>query len=177
LDLYTQASKLRKDAADNAAKSDAIGNDLMHLQQDLAVAQGQQQLLQAAVDGFHKQEDQLRAGWQEVTKRLDDLSQVSKALYAGGEPGASSAAPSGAAPSPTTNPAPAPAAGDTPAGDAAPGGAGATSAPSGASGAATDTGTGAGATGSETPTTGPSGSVTATSASPLKGEADALAKA
>ena len=55
VDAFKQGSGARKKAADLQANIDLINGQLMPLQQDLAIAQGQQQIVQAAINAYQEE--------------------------------------------------------------------------------------------------------------------------
>ena len=83
LDLFTQASNFRKTAADFStqlvdtdAKSGAVDREL-------SVAKAKQAQLNTALTAFAGENKQVNSAWQDVQKRIDDLTAKSKAIVEG----------------------------------------------------------------------------------------------
>lgn len=97
--FYIQASNQRKEAADDETRINQLDAKLAPLQEDLAVAQLQEKMINAVVASFQQQSEQLQANWQIVQKQIDATKSFSESRL-NGEAGAAAPTtePSEAAP-------------------------------------------------------------------------------
>lgn len=94
VDAFKKAADLRKEAADLGVKIDQGKAALVPLQGDLAVAQGQEKMLNDVIAQLKEQSQQLDASWQNVQSLMSKQSDVAKEIVGTATAGATSA-PSG----------------------------------------------------------------------------------
>ncbi len=94
VDAFKKAADLRKDAADLGVKIDQGKAALVPLQGDLAVAQGQEKMLNDVIAQLKEQSQQLDASWQNVQSLMTKQADVAKEIVGTATAGATSA-PSG----------------------------------------------------------------------------------
>jgi hypothetical protein len=106
VDDFTRAAGLRKQAGDLTVQIEKNQAQTIPLQKDLAVAQGQQTVLQALIQELGDQSTALDAGWKSVQAAVASQAVLQKQIVAGsGEPTAAPVAPAdqtAAAGAPTT---------------------------------------------------------------------------
>ncbi|HWE03835.1 MAG TPA: hypothetical protein VG326_15630 [Tepidisphaeraceae bacterium] len=105
LDQFTQASNFRKAAADISTQLVDTDAKAGAVDRELSVAKAKQAQLQTALTAFAGENKQVSTGWQDVQKRIDEITAKSKALV------------DGDAAAPATGPANAPAGSISAAGD------------------------------------------------------------
>jgi len=89
VDLFTQSADLTKKAADLAVSSDGIDAQIFAVQQELALAEATQKQIDAALDSLSKQSDQIKQGWADMQKVIQDRSDQNAALVNAAAPDAS----------------------------------------------------------------------------------------
>lgn len=94
VDEFRRATMLRKDAGELFTKIDQTNAQMVPLQRDLAVAQGQLQTLEEVVKQLQAQNAALDAGWKSMQEQIATQSQLAQKIV--GAEGA-------AAPAPTTD--------------------------------------------------------------------------
>ncbi len=80
VDLFTQSAILTKKAADLAIQNNAIDAQVTAAQQDLAVAQAAQTQLDASVQDLNTQSQQVKQGWSDVEKLIQQYADQNSAL-------------------------------------------------------------------------------------------------
>jgi hypothetical protein len=83
VDDFTRASNLRKQAGDLTVQIEKNQAQTIPLQKDLAVAQGQQVVLQELLKQFQDQSDALDAGWKSVQDAVASQAVLQKQIVAG----------------------------------------------------------------------------------------------
>src|SRR5262249_49511194 len=86
LEPYKQASDLRKHAADLGTQAETLAAQIVPLQKDLAIAQGQQVVLNNAVAEFQKQAQLLDEHWKAVQAQIIAQQELAKQITGGGAP-------------------------------------------------------------------------------------------
>jgi hypothetical protein len=83
VDLFKKYSDAKKQAADLQSQIDVINGQLMPLQNDLEIAVGQQQIMQAAIAELENQSRTLDQGWKDIQSKIqaqtDLIAQISAA--------------------------------------------------------------------------------------------------
>src|SRR5439155_1552327 len=83
VDSFKQASNLRKQAADLGTQIENVKSQIIPLQMDLNVAQGQQAVVNSAIDGLQKQLQLLDEHWKsaqvQITVQQDLAKQITSA--------------------------------------------------------------------------------------------------
>jgi hypothetical protein len=106
VDLFVQSADLTKKAGDLEAQSDALDSSIAAAQQDLAVAQAAQTQIDASIDFLNKQSSQLKQGWGDLQKVIQERSDASAAVLNAPAP-EPAAAPTDSSGAPAVTPAPA----------------------------------------------------------------------
>jgi hypothetical protein len=83
VDDFTRAADLRKQAGDLTVQIEKNQAQTIPLQKDLAVAQGQQVVLQELIKQFQDQSDALDAGWKSVQDAVSSQAVLQKQIVAG----------------------------------------------------------------------------------------------
>ena len=78
--MRSNKAPARKKAADLQANIDLINGQLMPLQLDLAIAQGQQQIVQAAINAYQEESKELDDGWKDVQSKVDGCKDLMKQI-------------------------------------------------------------------------------------------------
>jgi predicted nucleic acid-binding Zn-ribbon protein len=99
VDLFTQCADLTKQAATLNVQSEGLDVQIAELQQDLAMQTATATQLDAALASLSKQADQIKAGWADMQKVIQDRSDQNASLVS-----ASAPAPADASATPTTAP-------------------------------------------------------------------------
>ncbi len=86
VDTFTKASGLRKQATDTQTAADVETNKLTRLQQDLLLAQAQQESVAAAKDQFDKFAQQLDANWKGIQEQVGKQRAQETGLLSGSGP-------------------------------------------------------------------------------------------
>jgi len=110
VDLFIQSADQTKKAGELEAQSAALDSSIAAAQQDLAVAQAAQTQIDASIDFLNKQSSQLKQGWSDLQKVIQERSDESAALLNAPAPDSGSApaaAPADSSAPPAATPAPA----------------------------------------------------------------------
>ncbi len=92
VDDFKQSCDLRKQASLVEIQIDGLDAAVVPLQQDLKLAQGQQQVLQEAIQSFSDASDQAGQSWNDIQKQIAAEQQNLQKIYAGsGDAGSGSA--------------------------------------------------------------------------------------
>lgn len=100
VELFTQSSNLRKQAADLTTQLDALEAQLTTLNQDLQVAGAQQKQLVNTIKVFETQKEQVATNWKQKQSQILAVAQSSQSLLGGS--GATTAPAADASTSPAT---------------------------------------------------------------------------
>jgi predicted nuclease with TOPRIM domain len=85
--LFTRGSELRKEAADLAVQLDSLDADLQPLQQELAIAEAQQAILENVITQFQEQAKLADASWQQVQQQVKDQQALALRIIGDEQPG------------------------------------------------------------------------------------------
>jgi hypothetical protein len=83
VDSYKKSSDLRKQAADLATQTETLKARIVPMEKDLAVAQGQQAVLNNAIAEFKKQADLLDQHWKTVQTQIAAQQELAKQIASG----------------------------------------------------------------------------------------------
>jgi uncharacterized coiled-coil DUF342 family protein len=86
LDEYKRASDLRKQAADVSIEIDKLEAAALPLRNELAIAQGQRDVLNQVIAQYEQQLTQIQEGWTETQKHADAQNKIASQI-AGGDTG------------------------------------------------------------------------------------------
>lgn len=84
LELFKQASSMKKNVADISNQIDVAKARLAPVQQDLAMAEAQQAALTKAIEQFGQLGQQVEQGWKNVEAQISRQQQLAKAILEGG---------------------------------------------------------------------------------------------
>jgi hypothetical protein len=92
VDEFRRATMLRKDAGELYTKIEETNARMVPIQRDLAVAQGQLQVLEEVIKQLQAQQQALGAGWKSMQEQIATQSQLARQIV--GSDGAAAPAPS-----------------------------------------------------------------------------------